>query len=143
MNKVNEAAMVVVGTADAVGDTAHKVVGTGAGVIIEILGGEGNGRTCPSVDNIQHKKWMEKLDPNLKLADLILPGVHHHGLVEGRCHHGAPFLGSKVMDWAVTQSLGIRDQLDMGARFLDIRLTQFNGTIYTAHGTEEKLVTLG
>ena len=124
VDAVNDAAVAVVDTADAVSDTAHAVVGTGAGVVIEILGGEGNGRTCPAADLTTHEKWMENLNPGALLKDLVLPGVHHHGLVEGNCDYEGPIPGGKVLDWAVTQSLSVMDQLKTGARFLDIRLTK-------------------
>ena len=140
---VKDAAVAVVDTAGAVGETAHVVVGTGAGVVIEILGGEGNGRTCPMADLTTHEKWIESLDPRLRLKDLVLPGVHHHGLVEGHGQYQGPIPGGKVLDWAVTQSLSVIDQLKTGARFLDIRLTKVNGRIFTAHGTDDKIVTLG
>ena len=80
---VNDAAVAVVDTAEAVGETAHIVIGTGAGVVIEILGGESNGRTCPSADLTRNEKWIESLDSNLRMKDLVLPGIHHHGMVEG------------------------------------------------------------
>ena len=51
--------------------------------------------------------------------------------------------GSKVLDWSVCQSLSVRDQLRTGARFLDVRLTKYNGMIYTAHGTRDKLTVRG
>jgi hypothetical protein len=140
---VNGAAVAVVDTAEAVGETAHIVVGTGAGVVIEILGGESNGRTCPSADLTRNERWIESLDSNLRMKDLVLPSIHHHGLVEGQCRYGGPIPGGKVLDWAVTQSLSVIDQLNTGARFLDIRLTKSNGRIYTAHGTDEKTITLG
>ena len=111
--------------------------------MIEILGDKSNGRTCPSADLTRNEKWMESLDSNLRMKDLVLPGIHHHGLVEGQCHYEGPIPGGKVLDWAVTQSLSVMDQLNTGARFLDIRLTKSNGRIYTAHGTDEKTITLG
>ena len=51
--------------------------------------------------------------------------------------------GSKVLDWSVCQSLSVRDQLRTGARFLDVRLTKYNGVLYTAHGTRDKLSVRG
>ena len=104
---VNDAAVAVVDTAEAVGETAHIVIGTGAGVVIEILGGERNGRTCPSADLTRNEKWIESLDSKLRMKDLVLPGIHHHGLVEGQCHYLGPIPGGKVLDWAVRQSLSL------------------------------------
>lgn len=133
----------VVGTADAVSEIALTVIGTGAGVVIEMLGGEGNGRSCPSPKLIKSEKWMERLDPGLRLKDLVLPGVHHHGLIEGHALYKGPIPGGKVLDWAVTQSISVPDQLRTGARFLDIRLTKWRGKLVTAHGREHRIVTLG
>ena len=140
---VSKVAVAVGDTADAVGETANIVVGTGVGVVIEIFGGEQNGRTCPPANLSTNEKWIENLDSNLKLNNLVLPGIHHHGLVEGQSRYDGPVPGGKVMDWAVTQSLSVIDQLRTGARFLDIRLTKAKGKIYTAHGREQKIVTLG
>ena len=83
------------------------------------------------------------MNSNLKMKDLVLPGVHHHGLVEGAARYEGPIPGGKVQDWAVTQSLSVTDQLRTGARFLDVRLTVFRGRIYTAHGTNQNLLTIG
>ena len=51
--------------------------------------------------------------------------------------------GSKVLDWSVCQSLSVRDQLRTGARFLDVRLTKYQGELLTAHGTRDKLTVRG
>ena len=87
---------------------------------------------------------MGKLDPVTRLGDLILPGAHHHGLVEGESvYRGRVLLTTKVLDWAVTQSEGVTGQLESGLRFLDIRLTAAGGRLVTAHGRQPWLTTTG
>ena len=130
-------------TTHVISDITLTVIGTGAGVVVEIMGGEKNGRKCPKPKSLNNERWIESLDPGLTLADVVLPGAHHHGLVEGLSHYEGPIPGGKVLDWAVTQSIGVSDQLKSGARFLDIRLTKVGDQIFTAHGREQKILTLG
>jgi len=134
---------VIINTTDVVSDIALTVIGTGAGVVVEIMGGEKNGRKCPRPSLQSNERWIESLDSGLTLADVVLPGAHHHGLVEGHSLYEGPIPGGKVLDWAVTQSIGVTDQLKSGARFLDIRLTKVGGRIFTAHGREQRILTLG
>ena len=58
-------------------------VGTLVGTVNELFGGRKNGRSCPKANLTTYENWIEKLNPKLKMRDLVLPGVHHHGLVEG------------------------------------------------------------
>ena len=78
---------------------------------MEATGGQNNGRKCPNAHLIRHDRWIENLNPTLKLKDLVLPGAHHHGLYEG----GSKYIGilpdGKLLDWSVTQSLNVIDQL--------------------------------
>ena len=109
-------------------------VGTVIGAVTELYGGRPNGKSCPKANLTTYEKWIEKLNPILKMADIVLPGVHHHGLVEDASEYIGIIPGGKVLDWAVTQSLSVADQLKTGARFLDIRLTEYEGRLCTAHG---------
>ena len=69
-------------TTKAVLDTVGAVVGTGKGVVIEYFGGENNGQSCPSANLDLHEDWMGELgDQQVKFRKLMLPGVHHHGII--------------------------------------------------------------
>ena len=143
-----------------VSDTAGAVLGTGKGVVIEYLGGQQNGQSCPPATLDLHENWMSELEQDVtKLRQLVLPGVHHHGIIghvmlplvghkvtniaESLTEYVGVLPGSKVLDWSVCQSLSVRDQLRTGSRFLDVRLTKYKGEIYTAHGTRDKLTVTG
>ena len=117
--------------------------GTFVGTVVELFGGRANGRSCPKANLTTYERWIEKLNPKLKMRDLVLPGSHHHGLVEGASSYIGLIPGDKVLDWADTQSLSAADQLRTGARFLDIRLTVYEGILCTAHGQKSQLVTVG
>lgn len=62
-------------------------------------------------DKIDPKKWMSKLHPDFKLNELTIPGTHDSGT--------APISGIRQC-----QSLSIAQQLNLGIRFLDIRLNK-------------------
>ena len=63
-------------------DTVGAVVGTGKGVVIEYFGGENNGQSCPPANLDLQEDWMGELaDQGVKLRKLVLPGVHHHGII--------------------------------------------------------------
>ena len=63
-------------------DTVGAVVGTGKGVVIEYFGGKNNGKTCPSANLELQEDWMGELgDQQVKFRRLVLPGVHHHGVI--------------------------------------------------------------
>ena len=114
-------------------------------MVVEYLA-DNNGRKCPQASLKTHETWIGDLNPELKLKDLVLPGVHHHGMVEGSSHYVGSIGGvgsQKVLDWAVTQSLSVTHQLRTGARFLDVRLAEHEGKIYTAHGQEPFINTIG
>ena len=66
----------------AVLDSVGAVVGTGKGVVIEYFGGENNGESCPPANLDLQEDWMGELgDQQVKLRQLVLPGVHHHGII--------------------------------------------------------------
>ena len=72
-----------------VSDTAGAVLGTGKGVVIEYLGGQQNGQSCPPPTLDLHENWMSELEQDVtKLRQLVLPGVHHHGIIgQVTCWH--------------------------------------------------------
>ena len=57
--------------------------------------------------------WMSLLNPNLKLNEINIPGTHDSGT------YNVAILKS---EWAQTQNLNIKEQLELGIRYLDIRL---------------------
>ena len=70
----------------AVLDSLGAVVGTGKGVVIEYFGGENNGQSCPPANLDLQEDWMGELeDPEVKFGKLVLPGVHHHGIIGEVC----------------------------------------------------------
>ncbi|MFD8750286.1 phosphatidylinositol-specific phospholipase C [Kitasatospora sp. NPDC059577] len=61
--------------------------------------------------------WMSRLDGNLSLLDLTIPGTH-----DSCCEN--PAYGT---EWSHTQNWGIPQQLEEGVRFLDIRCNGLQG----------------
>lgn len=72
---------------------------------------------------------MGRLDPNVSLASLSLPGTHNSGAR----------LGGKV---AQCQTLSIAQQLDRGVRLLDIRLKLQGERLQVYHGIVDQKTTL-
>jgi hypothetical protein len=58
--------------------------------------------------------WMSKLNDDVKLNALSIPGTHDSVALRGGC-------------WLKTQTFGIAEQLAIGIRFFDIRLKFKNG----------------
>ncbi|MBD0692800.1 phosphatidylinositol-specific phospholipase C [Streptomyces sp. CBMA123] len=61
--------------------------------------------------------WMGRLDGNLSLLDLTVPGTH-----DSCCQN--PWYGT---EWSHTQNWGLPQQLQEGVRFLDIRCNGLEG----------------
>ena len=70
---------------------------------------------------------MSKLDSNKKLRDVVIPGTHNSA-------------SSTISKWslfsgvAVCQNLTVHEQLNGGARYLDVRVCGHNNDIITCHG---------
>ena len=70
-----------------------------------------------------YKNWMSSLDDNISLRDIDMPGSHDTmalysiGDLAGQC-----------------QSLSLNDQLNLGVRFLDIRLKEDKNELKAVHG---------
>ena len=70
-----------------------------------------------------YAKWMAGLDDNTSLREVNMPGSHDTmalysiGDLAGQC-----------------QTLGLEDQLNIGIRFLDIRLQEVNNELKAVHG---------
>lgn len=94
---------------------------------------------CSYQSNADTANWMGKLvqtlgkSSNLTLRDLVLPGTHDSA--SSSIHGLKPFAGV-----GRTQSATIQEQLELGARYLDIRVaasSTVNGDISIWHGLLE------
>lgn len=76
-----------------------------------------------------YAKWMAALNNNTSLREVNMPGSHDTmatisiGNLAGQC-----------------QSLSLEDQLNLGVRFLDIRLQQVKGDLKAVHGIVDQKV---
>ncbi|MFG2395319.1 phosphatidylinositol-specific phospholipase C [Streptomyces lavendulae] len=75
-------------------------------------------------EGIDSTSWMKGIGGGVLVSHLSVPGSH-----ESCARHGGAPLAS---EWVVCQTLSIREQLDCGARFLDIRCRAM-GEVFTIH----------
>ena len=68
--------------------------------------------------------WMYYVNDSTSLANLTIPGSHDSGA-----------LYEPVAGTAICQNLSIREQLDIGVRYLDIRLRQYGNALVVHHGS--------
>ena len=68
--------------------------------------------------NLRLLTWMSKLDDNTNITDLTIPGTHDSG-----ANFDVPILPPLIYvpDTSKNQDLSIRNQLNIGVRYLDIR----------------------
>lgn len=90
--------------------------------------------------------WMEKTfaaAPQTRLRDIVIPGTHDSGtyaitsssaLDPNDSSWYYSFAKGTVADWAKTQDMRIYDQLRQGIRYLDLRVTKYNGDFWITHG---------
>ncbi|CAL4159565.1 unnamed protein product [Meganyctiphanes norvegica] len=73
--------------------------------------------------------WLSELSGDelgsVKLADVLLPGTHDAG-ASGK--FGLSILGEVVGRWTFTQDESLWEQLILGSRYLDIRISYYNNT---------------
>jgi 1-phosphatidylinositol phosphodiesterase len=69
-------------------------------------------------------RWMGHVSDTASLADLTIPGTHDSGATHE--HFGGT---------AKCQNLTVRDQLDIGVRYLDIRLRHYGDSLVVHHGS--------
>lgn len=74
-------------------------------------------------DSKEHADWMKSLDDNTSLRDVNMPGSHDTMAL----YSFADFAGQ-------CQSLSLEDQLNLGVRFLDIRLKEDSNKFKAVHG---------
>lgn len=73
-------------------------------------------------------EWMRNLDDNAALNSITIPGTHDSGAL-----HSIAEISGKC------QSLSIKEQLDIGVRFLDIRLQLVNNELKVVHSFVDQL----
>lgn len=74
-------------------------------------------------NEFNNKSWMAQIADTVSLGDISIPGTHDTCALYEPIHPSAK-----------TQNYTIKDQLDMGVRFLDIRGTAVGNKIYCVHG---------
>ncbi len=108
-------------------------------------------------DKIFLEDWMTTYYYLIKdklLKDIVIPGTHDSGTAvisennavfsrDGRVPdvRGLSKIASKIVPWSKTQDLTIKEQLDIGVRFFDFRVSvEENNELYLSHGLRgEKL----
>jgi 1-phosphatidylinositol phosphodiesterase len=68
--------------------------------------------------------WMSYVSDTASLADLTIPGTHDSGAMH-----------EPIAGMAKCQNLTIREQLDIGVRYLDIRLRHYGDSLVVHHGS--------
>lgn len=66
-------------------------------------------------------------------SSLITPGELPDEHAPGAIHSLLPIVKNLIYRYAVTQNVGIYDQLMQGARFFQLKVTVYNGEWYTSH----------
>jgi hypothetical protein len=90
-----------------------------------------------------------------KLSELILPGTHHSALHKGtlnpinpinhklfsKIKFILPFIKRTLSKWSETQHLTITEQLNIGVRYFDIRVSYTKNDIYVSHSFQAMKLT--
>ena len=106
--------------------TVHKRViipsiASTALLVVAVLGF--SGALKDSTSSTKYADWMASIDDNTTLREINMPGTHDTmalysmGNLMGQC-----------------QTLSLKEQLNLGVRFLDIRLVENNGALKAMHG---------
>ncbi len=74
-----------------------------------------------AVDSDFFKSWMSCLDDDALVTDVVIPGSHNSA------SHEMSWLGS-------CQSLSIKQEMQVGVRYFNIRVTKKSGVLKTFHG---------
>jgi len=105
--------------------TPRRVVGRGwivAALAIAVTGGVPARAAAQTADSeLDH--WMAFVDDAARLGDLTIPGTHDSGA-----------LFESFPGTAICQDMSIANQLDIGVRYLDIRLRQIGNALVVHHG---------
>src|SRR4051812_11416973 len=92
------------------------------GTVLGMLAGRAGSARAQNLDT-ELSRWMQYVDDSVSLAALTIPGSHDSGA-----------LFEPVSGTAICQNLWIRDQLNIGVRYLDIRLRQYGNALLVHHG---------
>ena len=104
--------------------TLRIVIASIASCVILLSAGLGfTGALRQSSSNKDYSKWMSKLDDNACLRDINMPGSH-----DTMALYSIADLAGQC------QSLSLKDQLNLGVRFLDIRLKEDHNKLKLVHG---------
>ncbi|SHO58136.1 phosphatidylinositol-specific phospholipase C [Vibrio quintilis] len=68
--------------------------------------------------------WMNNVDDSVSLTNMTIPGTHDSGATH-----------EPISGIAKTQNLSIADQLNIGVRYLDIRLRHYGDALVVHHGS--------
>ena len=104
-----------------------SIIAVGA-ITISLLGFSGILRQ--KTKSTKYADWMSQLGNNLSLREVNMPGSHDTmalysiGDLAGQC-----------------QSLSLKDQLNLGVRFIDIRLKEDNNKLKVVHGIVDQKAT--
>lgn len=85
--------------------------------------------------------WMSNLDPSRKWTELCFPSTHNSAtfmmdpstLAWSKLLHVTPHLRGFVAQWTCCQSLTLYEQLRLGVRALDLRISTHAGTLWVSH----------
>ena len=78
---------------------------------------------------IHHTDWMKDIPDNTKFSEMTIPGTHDSLSLYGIC-------------CARTQTWTLREQMNAGIRYFDIRLRRINNTLRAYHGFIDQKTTL-
>ena len=93
---------------------------------------------------MRRENWMSYFQ-NKSINELVIPGSHdsfaYDFKILGPNESGMPRIANLFIKlWAKCQSKTIYEQLLMGIRYFDIRITKYNGEYYTIHSLRAKPV---
>lgn len=88
----------------------------------QIIGYDPGAYTHQEYSGIDNPNWMSRVDSNVTLSRITIPGTH-----DTMSHYGG--------DIVQTQSMRLREQLKSGIRALDIRCRHFNDSFSIHHGS--------
>ncbi len=120
---------------------------------------ESKNNNSRSNENFRSEYWMTDLSENknpsdsknirnCKIKDIIFAGTHDSGTKtvsniissDGRVPGIAKIAASKIAPWSKTQDLNVFEQLMIGVRFFDFRVSNEKDGLYLSHGLRgEKL----
>ena len=81
--------------------------------------------------------WMKEIENNTPLNKINIPGTHNSGTSEPENN----FINIFAKDYSVCQNTDIKNQLDNGIRFLDLRLSIYGEKISVYHGVSKQKIT--